>query len=57
MTKPARDITTIQLTVETRDRIYRLKFRKTYDTFLQELCDLYEADREKRTKVSSASTV
>ena len=37
-----KDLTTIQLTTETRDRLYRLKFRKTYDEFLQELCDLFE---------------
>ncbi len=43
MKKQTRDLTTIQLTTETRDRVYRLKFRKTYDAFLQELCDLYEA--------------
>jgi len=42
MTKRTRDLTTIQLTTETRDRVYRLKFRKTYDEFLQELCELYE---------------
>ena len=35
-------ITTIQVTTETRDRLYRLKFRKTYDAFLNELCDLYD---------------
>ena len=35
-------VTTIQVTAPTRDRLYRLKFRKTYDKFLQELCDLYE---------------
>ncbi len=36
------EVTTIQLTTETRDRLYKLKFRKTYDEFLRELCDLYE---------------
>ncbi len=43
---PNRDkaLTTIQLTMETRDRIFRLKFRKTYDEFLRELCDLYDAE-------------
>ena len=41
------DLTTIQLTMATRDRLYRLKFRKTYDEFLQELCDLYEKTRQK----------
>ena len=43
MTTRRRDLTTIQLTSGTRDRLYRLKFRKTYDAFLQDLCDLYEA--------------
>jgi len=41
--KRVRELTTIQLTTDTRDRLYRLKFRKTYDEFLQELCDRYEA--------------
>ncbi len=36
------EVTTIQVTTQTRDRMYRLKFRRTYDEFLQELCDLYE---------------
>ncbi len=35
-------LTTIQVTTDTRDRLYLLKFRKTYDDFLKELCDLYE---------------
>ena len=39
------EITSIQLTSATRDRVYRLKFRKTYDEFLKELCDLYEKSR------------
>jgi hypothetical protein len=34
--------TSIQVTSATRDRLYKLKFRKTYDQFLNELCDLYE---------------
>jgi hypothetical protein len=34
--------TSIQITPETRDRLFRLKFRRTYDQFLSELCDLYE---------------
>ncbi|MGQ0797375.1 MAG: DUF7557 family protein [Methanobacteriota archaeon] len=42
MAKPRTEITTIQLTPDTRDRLYRLKFRQTYDEFLRELCDLYE---------------
>jgi len=36
--------TSIQLTTRTRDRLYRLKFRRTYDQFLNELCDLYERE-------------
>ena len=44
------DRTTIQLTAETRDRLYRLKFRKTYDEFLQELCELYEGSARKGQK-------
>ena len=43
MEKRVKDLTTIQLTAGTRDRLYRLKFRKTYDEFLRELCELYEA--------------
>ena len=42
MAKRVKEITTVQLTPATRDRLYRLKFRKTYDEFLDELCDLYE---------------
>lgn len=42
MSKRVREITTIQLDPKTRDRLYRLKFRSTYDEFLNELCDLYE---------------
>jgi hypothetical protein len=34
--------TSIQITTKVRDRLWRLKFRKTYDEFLQELCDMYE---------------
>jgi len=47
MTRKRMDLTTIQLTTDTRDRLFRLKFRKTYDAFLQELCDLYEQSRSK----------
>jgi hypothetical protein len=43
MVKREPRVTTVQLSPETRDRLYRLKFRKTYDEFLRELCDLYEA--------------
>lgn len=39
--------TSIQITPETRDRLYRLKFRRTYDQFLNELCDLYETEDER----------
>jgi len=39
------EVTTIQVTTATRDRLYRLKFRKTYDAFLQDLCNLYEKTR------------
>jgi hypothetical protein len=39
-------ITTIQVTTSTRDLLYRLKFRKTYDEFLRELCDLYESKEQ-----------
>ena len=42
VTSRVKDLTTIQLTTQTRDRLYRLKFRKTYEEFLDELCDLYE---------------
>ena len=45
MAKRIREVTTIQLTPQTRDRLYRLKFRKTYDEFLIELCELYERSR------------
>ncbi len=43
---PKKDLTSIQLSTATRDRLYRLKFRKTYDEFLQELCDLFEESQE-----------
>ncbi len=42
MSAKKRQLTTIQVTTDTRDHLYRLKFRKTYDAFLRELCDLYE---------------
>lgn len=44
MIKTRKDITTIQVTTETRDRLYRLKFRRTYDEFLRDLCDLFERE-------------
>lgn len=50
MPKRVKEITTIQVTTATRDRIYRLKFRKTYDEFLQELCDAYERSDTKVQK-------
>jgi hypothetical protein len=34
--------TSIQITPETRDRLFKLKFRRTYDQFINELCELYE---------------
>ena len=40
------DKTSIQISPETRDRLYKLKFRRTYDQFLSELCDLYEKEHE-----------
>jgi hypothetical protein len=40
------EITTIQLSTKTRDRLYKLKFRKTYDKFLNELCDFFEVLEE-----------
>lgn len=39
-------LTSIQVSTETRDRLYRLKFRKTYDEFLWELCELFESSQE-----------
>jgi hypothetical protein len=41
--------TSIQISPELRDRIYRLKFRRTYEQFLSELCDLYEEEQSKRS--------
>ncbi len=37
-----KNLTSIQITSKTRDRLYWQKFRKTYDQFLNELMDLYE---------------
>ena len=42
--------TSIQLAISTRDRLYRLKFRRTYDQFINELCDLYEQDVAKENE-------
>ncbi len=43
--------TSLQVSTELRDRLYRLKFRKTYEQFLTELCDMYEerADHDQRS--------
>ncbi len=38
----AKRLTSIQVTMKTRDRLYWLKFRKTYDEFINELMDIYE---------------
>jgi hypothetical protein len=38
--------TSIQISTKVRDRLWRLKFRKTYDEFLQDLCELYEEQAE-----------
>jgi hypothetical protein len=46
------DRTSIQITSATRDRLYRLKFRRTYDQFLDELCDLYEERHSEGGKTS-----
>ncbi|UCF08674.1 MAG: hypothetical protein JSW28_03010 [Thermoplasmata archaeon] len=34
--------TSIPISTKVRDRLYWLKFRKTYDEFLWELCEMYE---------------
>lgn len=44
------DKTSIQLASSTRDRLYHLKFRRTYDQFINELCDLYERDVAKENE-------
>jgi hypothetical protein len=41
--------TSIQISPETRDRLYKLKFRKTYDQFLSELCEMYEEKGSEQT--------
>jgi hypothetical protein len=38
--------TSIQISTKVRDRLWRLKFRKTYDVFLDELCDMYEKAKD-----------
>lgn len=40
--------TTIQVTPQTRDRLFKLKFRRTYDQFLNELCDMFEEQSPER---------
>jgi len=40
--------TSIQISPELRDRIFRLKFRRTYEQFFAELCDLYEEEEKRR---------
>lgn len=49
------DRTSIQISSATRDRLYRLKFRRTYDQFLDELCDMYEKTRSEEGKISPQS--
>jgi hypothetical protein len=44
------DKTSIQITPPTRDRLFKLKFRKTYDQFLNELCDLYDEKEGRSSK-------
>jgi hypothetical protein len=34
--------TSIMISTKVRDRLWRLKFRKTYDEFLWELCEVRE---------------
>ncbi len=42
--------TSIMISTKVRDRLWRLKFRKTYDEFLWELCEMYErAEGEEKT--------
>ena len=38
--------TSIQISTNVRDRLWRLKFRKTYDEFLWDLCEMYEKSEE-----------
>jgi hypothetical protein len=42
--------TSIQLSPSTRDRLYKLKFRRTYDQFVNELLDLYESHMAEDTR-------
>ena len=34
--------TSIQISTKVRDKLWRLKFRSTYDEFLWELCEMFE---------------
>ena len=47
--------TSVQITPTTRDRLYRLKFRRTYDQFLNELCDLYKRRKARQRKSRNGS--
>ncbi len=38
--------TSIQISTRVRDRLWRLKFRMTYEEFLWELCEMYEKSAE-----------
>jgi hypothetical protein len=49
--------TTIQVSEATRDRLYKLKFRRTYDQFLNELCDLYEEQYNSGTSAGADQQV
>ncbi|MEW5937893.1 MAG: hypothetical protein AB1665_08795 [Candidatus Thermoplasmatota archaeon] len=44
-TKGSEAKTSIQISPGLRDRLWRLKFRKSYEEFLTELCELYEAQQ------------
>lgn len=43
--------TSIQISPATRDRLYKLKFRRTYDQFLNELCEAYEKAEKTKEKM------
>jgi len=40
--------TSIQISTQVRDRLWKLKFRKTYDEFLDELCAMYEKQEQEQ---------
>lgn len=46
--------TSIQISTELRDRLWKLKFRKTYEEFLSELCDLFE-EKEKEKEAEKGA--